>query len=557
MTRRRPLPRLPTGVRLLGSCWRPLALGTLAMMAVGSLTLLLAGHVGAALSSLPALDPSRWLPVAGLLAARTALALAGTALLGYTANEFSTALRLALLRRSLNAPLAFHDARFSANLVSVFVADIGMAQELLRVVLPALAQHVPTILVAWVVLLVVDPHLALGLAALGAPTVLGIALLGRGIRRTTLAAQETVGQLAVVASESVSGIRTLKALGGQHFMIERFTRLTRQLDTWRRRRTVLNALLDGLAPAGIIIVAIAGVFLVHAELAAGRLTTSALLTFASFAAVLGASLFAVVRAYAGLEPVIGAMRRVIALLDAADDEPTAGQPFQRGAGCLTLDRVSFRYPNGGGIREVSLTLAPGEVVALVGPNGAGKSTLVSLLLRFYPPDEGRILLDGQEAREIALAEWRRQFALVTRDPALFAVSIAENIALGRPGATEAEVRAAAEAMRLDALIDRLPAGLHAHVGENGVQLSAGQRQRLVLARALLQDPLIVIFDEATTSLDRESEQALREAVARWAGRRTIILISHGSLDGWPITRQIRMENGTIVSDEPVRPLTPV
>jgi ABC-type multidrug transport system fused ATPase/permease subunit len=150
---------------------------------------------------------------------------------------------------------------------------------------------------------------------------------------------------------------------------------------------------------------------------------------------------------------------------------------------------------------------------------------------------------------VALPAWRRQFALVTRDPVVFAVSVAENIALGRAGATEPEIRAAAEAMQLGPVLERLPGGLAAEVGENGVRLSSGQRQRLVLARALLQDPLVVIFDEATASLDRESEAALREAAARWVGRRTLILISHGSLEGWPVSRVVRMENGTIVSDE--------
>jgi ATP-binding cassette subfamily B protein len=287
------------------------------------------------------------------------------------------------------------------------------------------------------------------------------------------------------------------------------------------------------------------------------LTAEDLIIFASFAAVLGASLYATVRAYAGLEPVLGAYHRVAILLDAAEDEPTDGLPFQRGPGRLRLDGVSFRYPTGGGVRDVSLTIEPGEVVAVVGPNGAGKSTLVNLLLRFYTPDSGQILLDGQRADEVAPQAWRRQFALVTRDPAVFAVSVGENIALGRAGATEAEIRAAAEAMHLGPLLEHLPGGLDAEVGENGIRLSSGQRQRLVLARALLQEPLVVIFDEATASLDRESEAALREAAARWIGRRTLILISHGSLEGWPVTRVVRMENGAIVSDEQTSPLARV
>lgn len=523
------------------------------MAAVGGLTLILAQQVSLALASGPTVETSRWWPIAAALAARTALAFVGSVLLGQAATQFSTALRLALVRRSLNAPLAFHDARFSANLVSVFVGDVGMVQELLRVSLPAAAQHLPTVLAAGIVVLVVDWRLALSLAALGAPLVVGVALTGRAVRRATLAGQDTLGQLAVVAGESVSGVRVLKALSAERFMVARFQRLTRQLDHWRRRRTLLTAMLESLAPAGIIIIAIVGALLVQTELAAGRLTTSTLVTFASFGTVLGASLFASVRAYAGLEPVLGAYRRILALLDAAEDEPATGRPFQRGEGRLTLERVSFRYPTGGGVRAVTLTIEPGEVVALVGPNGAGKSTLISLLLRFYAPDEGRITLDGQCAADIALAEWRRQFALVTRDSAVFGVSVAENIALGRPDASEADIRAAAEATRLDEVIRQLPDGLRADVGENGVRLSSGQRQRLVLARALLQDPLIVILDEATTSLDRESEAALREALARWAGRRTVIVISHHSLEDWPITRRIRMENGVVVSDEPVHP----
>jgi ATP-binding cassette subfamily B protein len=189
------------------------------------------------------------------------------------------------------------------------------------------------------------------------------------------------------------------------------------------------------------------------------------------------------------------------------------------------------------------------VLAIVGPNGSGKSTLVYLMLKFYLPQQGAIHLDTTAMAEADTASWRNRFAVVTRDPAIFSLTVAENIALGRPDATAAEIEAAAKAVRLHDVIEKLSGGYGAQVGESGVRLSAGQRQRLALARIFLQDPSVIILDEATTSLDRDSEEALAEAMRQWIGRRTLIIISHQPITQWPVTRTLRLEAGRIVSGE--------
>jgi ATP-binding cassette subfamily B protein len=235
--------------------------------------------------------------------------------------------------------------------------------------------------------------------------------------------------------------------------------------------------------------------------------------------------------YGQIQRTLGATQRVRELLqeppEPADSPNAPAVPRLRGD--VVFEDVSFRYPSRKEVevlRGVSLSVQAGERIALVGPSGAGKSTLVSLLLRFYEPDGGRILIDGRDARTYDLHELRHQLAIVPQDVILFGGTIADNIAYGRPGASQEEIESAARRANAHDFIVSFPEGYETRVGERGVQLSGGQRQRVAIARAILRDPAILILDEATSSLDSESEGLVLQALERLMQGRTALVIAH-------------------------------
>jgi ABC-type multidrug transport system fused ATPase/permease subunit len=240
---------------------------------------------------------------------------------------------------------------------------------------------------------------------------------------------------------------------------------------------------------------------------------------------------------------------VYALLDeqpSVRERPGARSPTAV-EGAVVFDHVSFAYAPGRPVlHDVSLAVAPGQVVALVGPSGAGKSTLVSLLARFYDPTAGRVLLDGQDLRELSLGGLRAQIGMVFQDTFLFATTIRENIAFGRPSADEAAIIAAARAANAWEFVEQLPLGLETPVGERGVQLSEGQKQRLAIARALLRDPRILVLDEPTSALDARSERLLQSALDNLMRGRTTFVIAHRLATAQRADQILVLERGAIV-----------
>ena len=220
-------------------------------------------------------------------------------------------------------------------------------------------------------------------------------------------------------------------------------------------------------------------------------------------------------------------------------------------GAVGLERATFHYPSrpdASALEEFSLAVAPGETVALVGPSGAGKSTVFNLLLRFYDPDAGQVVLDGVDLREASLEAVRRSFALVPQDAVIFAASARENIRFGRPEAGDEEVRAAAETAGAAAFLDSLPEGFDTFLGEKGTRLSGGQKQRLALARAVLRNPAVLLLDEATSALDAESERAVQAALERLMAGRTTIVIAHRLATVQKADRIVVMDAGRVVAE---------
>jgi subfamily B ATP-binding cassette protein MsbA len=302
-----------------------------------------------------------------------------------------------------------------------------------------------------------------------------------------------------------------------------------------------------LAACGIVFVLWIG----GQRVTAGDLTAGALVAFLAYVALAIEPAQGLVRHYAGLRQAMGAFGRIRALLDEPGhlpENPRAAQlpPIN---GHVRFDRVSFAYaPDQWALRGLTLEVRPGERIALVGLSGAGKSTLVNLIARFYDPTEGHVEIDGHDLRRVTTRSLRRQIGLVPQETVLFRGTVRDNIAYARPDASLEEVIAAARAANAHEFISNLPQGYDAMLGEDGLQLSGGQRQRLAIARALLNDPRLLILDEATSALDSESEALIQEAIDRIARGRTTFIIAHRLSTVRGADRIVVLDQGTVVEE---------
>ncbi len=354
-------------------------------------------------------------------------------------------------------------------------------------------------------------------------------VLGRRIRSLGEEQRQVQGRIQSHVHQTLAGMPVVRAFGQEARQHRRFKQLARKAVRLQTR----EALLGGLGGLGSGLVSTIGTGVVlfvgaHAVLR-GDLTTGGLLVFATYTATIQGQIAGLTGIYSTLQGARPSIDRVVEVLDApADvgDRPGAVVlPVVRGE--LTVQDVVFGYdPARAVLRGVSFTARPGEVVAVVGPTGAGKTTLIGLLPRFFDPDQGRVLLDGRDLRDIRLTQVRDSVSLVLQESFLFPFSIAENIAYGRPGASRDEIVSAARAANAHDFVSALPDGYDTVVGERGATLSGGERQRIAIARALLKDAPVLILDEPTSALDAETEQSLLQALDRLMAGRTTVIIAH-------------------------------
>jgi ATP-binding cassette, subfamily B, bacterial len=441
-------------------------------------------------------------------------------------------LRKAVFAHVLTLSPAFYDTARTGEIASRLTNDSEQLRQVIGFGFSMLLRNSLMMLGALVLLFATSPKLA-ALIVLGVPaTLIPILLMGRRVRRLSRVNQDRVADVSAHIDESLHEIRTVQAYRHEERTRHRFVEATDAAYAAGLHRVRIKAwlissvMLIGFCAVGVIL------WIGGHDVFAGRMTGGELSAFVFYATIVATGAGTVSEVWGEIQRAAGATERLMELLDThpalATSSPVIKLP-PRVAGAVRFDDVRFAYPGRpevAALGPVSFAVDPGERVALVGPSGAGKTTVFALLLRFYDPVSGRILVDGADLRHCDPRDVRGAVALVPQEPVIFAAGVTENVRFGRPDAPFDAVREACAAAHALEFIERLPQGFDTDLGERGVKLSGGQRQRISIARAILADRPILLLDEATSSLDAESERQVAQALERLARGRTTLVIAH-------------------------------
>lgn len=456
-------------------------------------------------------------------------------------------LRCRLWSRLQRLSLTFHDNNSTGDLIYRVTGDAAALQDVVTYGFVPLAVQLLTVVSISVAIFALDVQLGLiALASLPLLVVWTIWSSGR-VKRQSRGLAQADSRLYTTVSEVLGSVRAVKAQAAEELEIDRFqTRARASQDEYVRvmaLSTVSEMGTSVLAELGVAAVVVVGAF----AALRGRLTVGDLLVFVAYLRALYGPVAQVAGSAMVLQRSGASIERVIEVLDQPEERVISGtKTLDRIDGRLCFEGVTFAYgERGSALAHLDLDIAPGEMVALVGRSGAGKTTLASLLLRFYVPQAGRILLDGGDIAEFDLSWLRRQVALVLQDPIIFSSTLAENVAYGRPEADRRQIEQAAQAAGMHDFITGLPGGYDTQVGERGVRLSGGQRQRLSIARAFLKDAPILVLDEPTSSLDATTERHIFESLERLEEGRTTVVIAHRLATARRADRIIVLEDGAI------------
>jgi len=462
-------------------------------------------------------------------------------------------IRKAVFARVLKLEPAFFEVTRTGEVISRLITDTSLLQVVVGSTLAIAARNALLISGGLVMLAITSGKLAL-LVLLGVPVaVIPLWLLGHRVRSLSRSSQDRIADIGALVDEVLYGIRTVQAFCHERIDQRRYGEQVEAAFHAAIRRTRVSALLTATVML-ITFIAVSIVLWVGGhDVLAGRLSGGQLSAFVFYALLVAGSVGALSEVAGELLRAAGATERLLELLNT---EPVISPPAAAVAlpeparGEVQLRNVTFRYPSrpdSPALSELSLTLKPGQKVALVGPSGAGKSTLLQLLLRFYDPDAGVIRFDGVDIREADPQQLRQRMALVAQDPVIFGADAWENIRYGFPGVNDADVRRAAEAAHAAEFLDQLPQGFDTFLGERGIRLSGGQRQRIAIARAILRDPAVLLLDEATSSLDAESERLVQDALEQLMQARTTLIIAHRLATVRKVDQILVMDGGRIVA----------
>jgi ABC-type multidrug transport system fused ATPase/permease subunit len=439
-------------------------------------------------------------------------------------------LRNLMYRHLQGLELAFFDGQQTGQLMSRATVDLQSVRFFLGYGLVFITQSALTIGLAAVAMFLVDPFLA-ALSLLPVPfVVLVAARYGRRSRPALQEVQQRIAELTADVEENVSGVRVVKAFAAEPRQLERFEgsvgRVFGQSMVATRIRAFYNPFIGFLPSIGLAVVLLVG----GRQVINGSLSLGDFTAFYTYLLMLIAPMRTLGLALGMAQRATASGARLFQILDRAPEvvAPAGAPPLPEGRGRVELRNVTFTYERAGApaLADVDLAVEAGTTVALVGGTGSGKTTLVQLLARLYDVDEGAVLIDGADVRAVDLDALRGAISVVDDDPFLFSATVHENIAYGRPEATREEVVRAAERAQAAGFIGELPEGYDTRVGERGLTLSGGQRQRIAIARALLSDPRILVLDDATSSVDASTEQAIKQALREVMAGRTTFVIAH-------------------------------
>ena len=457
-------------------------------------------------------------------------------------------LRQAMFDRLMRIPAPVYDNVASGTLISRVTYDAQQVTEAATRAVTVLVRDFVAVAGLLGFMFWVDWKLTL-IAVATAPVVMVIVVyFSRRLRRMSHGVQRTMGDVTRVLQESIEGHKVVKVFSGQAYETRRFTDAANRV---RRFQVKFAAAAAATAPIGQMVtaIALAIILLLCARMfESGAITISSFVSFFTAMALLFTPIKRLTRVNAVIQRGIAAATSVFAMIDASVEDDAGSVRLGRAEGRLELDSITFRYQGSDRpvLDSVSILIEPGETVALVGPSGSGKTTIAGLIPRFYDPEHGSIRLDGVDLRDLTLGSLRANVALVSQDIVLFDDTVAANIAYGASAdASRDAIVAAARAAHAMEFIEAMPDGMDTLIGERGMKLSGGQRQRLAIARAVLKDAPILILDEATSSLDSESERYIHEAVERLREGRTTLVIAHrlSTIEG--ADRIVVMDRGRI------------
>ncbi len=549
------------GLALLGPYLRPYRSRT--VLAVFSL-LIAAGTVlafGACLRALIDRGFAQGRPdilnyaLASLIAVAVVLAVASGArfyLVSWLGERVVGDLRRDLFAHVVRLGPAWFEIKRSGDVMSRISADAQLIEQVIGSSASVALRNSLMCVGGVAMLVITNPKLALLVLAVVPLVVAPIILFGRKVRRLSREAQARMADMVSEGGETLDAVRTVQAFAQEERATQRFGEATERAFDAARRRVAQRAVMTTLV---IFIVFAAVGFLLWMgghDVLDGRISAGDLTAFVFYAVLVASSGGAISETIGDLQRAAGAAERLAelqaeppAILEAANPKPLPN-PLSGG---VRFEDISFRYPTRPeslALDRFDLTVAPGETVAIVGPSGAGKTTVFNLLLRFYDPEAGTIRVDGVDIRDLRFADLRSALAIVPQEPVLFTASVAENIRYGRPDASDAEVRAAAETASALRFIEALPQGFATDLGTRGVRLSGGQRQRIAIARAVLRNPAILLLDEATSALDAESELAVQQALDRLMTGRTTLVIAHRLATVQKADRIVVVDHGQVV-----------
>ncbi len=463
-------------------------------------------------------------------------------------------LRADLFKHLTSLDAAFFDTAKTGELLSRLTADTTLLKSAFGSSASVALRNIFMFIGAVVMMFATSPKLA-GLALAAIPViVLPLIASGRSVRRRSKHAQDMLAHAAAYAGENLSAVRAMQANGAQASTVARFRRAVETAYDAAQAATLMRAFVT----AGVILVVftsiVAVLWLGAQDVLTGRMSAGVLSQFVLYAVLGASSLGELSSVWSEVVAAAGAASRIAEILTVKPQivaPPYPTKPPARWRGRIAFDHVVFAYPTApdrAALRDLSLVVEPGERIALVGPSGAGKSTLFSLLLRFYDVDSGAISLDGVDVRALDPLDLRAAIALAPQDPVIFGLSVAENIAYGREGASSEAIVAAAKRAQAHNFISALPQGYDTLLGERGVTLSGGQRQRLAIARAILADAPVLLLDEATSALDAENEAAVQAALHDVMAGRTSIVIAHRLATVLEADRILVLDEGRIVEE---------